>query len=257
MKPEIASQRDRKKYYRFHKDHGHTMNKCRKLKDEIERLIRDGTLRRFTSDRNKDQGKTNPEELIEIINVIIGGLDAHKANGKKVAESSCLKNVLSVERENLCKDSISFESMDYENIKRPHSNPLVVNILLNKYMVHRVLVDTESSINLVTLKVHKKFDLKRSDLTKVILSLVGLSDKIVPVAGTTNLIVVLGDKAFKRSIYTEFFVVDIPLSYNLILGRLILNGNNILINMDCKYETFSFRWNSCDEKEVEVSPGML
>ncbi|KAJ9145946.1 hypothetical protein P3X46_028273 [Hevea brasiliensis] len=99
-------------------------------------------------------------------------------------------------------------------------------------MVRRVLIDIGSSINLITLEVYEKLGLKKANLTKVAFPLVGLGDKTIPVAGTTNLIAILGDKIHKRTIYVEFVVVDIPLSYNAILGRPILNGNNILINMD-------------------------
>ena len=34
--------RDKKKYYRFHKDHGHYTKDCRDLKEQIEELIRKG-----------------------------------------------------------------------------------------------------------------------------------------------------------------------------------------------------------------------
>ncbi|KAJ9162848.1 hypothetical protein P3X46_022590 [Hevea brasiliensis] len=110
---------------------------------------------------------------------------------------------------------------------------MLINILLNRYMVQRVLINIGSSINLITLEVYKKLGFKKAYLTKVMFPLVRLGDKTMPVAGTTNLIVILGNKVHKRIIYMEFVVVDIPLSYNAILGRPILNGNNILINMDC------------------------
>ncbi|KAJ9177089.1 hypothetical protein P3X46_012341 [Hevea brasiliensis] len=136
-----------------------------------------------------------------MINVIAGGLDGYKTKGKKVAKTTSMKNVLSVDRESL-------------------------------YIVCRVLTDTGSLVNLITLEVYEKIELKRSNLIKVMFPLVGLGDKIVPIVGTTNLIMTLGDEAFKRSIYAKFTIMDIPLSYNVILGRAILNSNNILINMD-------------------------
>lgn len=39
-----ASKQDRTKYRYFHEDYGHTTEECRQLKDEIKRLIRDGTI---------------------------------------------------------------------------------------------------------------------------------------------------------------------------------------------------------------------
>ena len=36
-----------KKYFRFHKDHGHYIDKCRDLKEQIEELIQRGRLQKF------------------------------------------------------------------------------------------------------------------------------------------------------------------------------------------------------------------
>lgn len=53
-----ASSRDKTMYCRFHKDYKHTIEECRELKDEIERLIRDGSLRRFArKDREERKAK--------------------------------------------------------------------------------------------------------------------------------------------------------------------------------------------------------
>ena len=41
------SVRDKKKYYRFHKDHGHYTEDCRDLKEQIEELIRKGKLQQY------------------------------------------------------------------------------------------------------------------------------------------------------------------------------------------------------------------
>ncbi|KAJ9178770.1 hypothetical protein P3X46_010627, partial [Hevea brasiliensis] len=41
--------RDQNKFCRFHDGFGHNINDCIQLKEEIERLVRNGTLRRFTS----------------------------------------------------------------------------------------------------------------------------------------------------------------------------------------------------------------
>ena len=41
LKPISASieRRDKNKYYRFHQDHGHRIDECRHLKDQVETLI--------------------------------------------------------------------------------------------------------------------------------------------------------------------------------------------------------------------------
>ena len=83
---------DKKKYYRFHKDHGHYTEDCRDLKEQIEELIRKGKLQKFVkkgessrsrSDnkekheavpRDEDNMSNHLQSMIGEIKMIIGGL---------------------------------------------------------------------------------------------------------------------------------------------------------------------------------------
>ena len=72
------NKRNRNKYCRSHRDHGHDTNECFDLKQQIENLIRQGKLRNFLGRDYKDEKlKAKVEEssrppLREII-MIIGG----------------------------------------------------------------------------------------------------------------------------------------------------------------------------------------
>ena len=56
---------DKKKYRRFHKDHGHLTEECRDLKKQIEDLIQKGKLQRYVkkgeSSRFRDDDKNQRE----------------------------------------------------------------------------------------------------------------------------------------------------------------------------------------------------
>lgn len=49
--------RDKKKYCYFHKDHGHYMEDCRDLKEQIEKLIQKGKLQKFVRKDRPGQAK--------------------------------------------------------------------------------------------------------------------------------------------------------------------------------------------------------
>ncbi|KAG8635744.1 hypothetical protein MANES_16G059350v8 [Manihot esculenta] len=53
----------------------------------------------------------------------------------------------------------------------------------------------------------------------------------MPVLGTINLPLVLGDEKHKRELYAEFAVINISLAYNVILGHSVLNCHGIVIKM--------------------------
>ncbi|KAG8662283.1 hypothetical protein MANES_01G082850v8 [Manihot esculenta] len=115
------------------------------------------------------------------------------------------------------------------------NDPLVIKILLNRYEVRQVLMDIGNSVNLLILNVFNKLDLDKNNITRVFYPLVGLRDKIVAVLSTINLPLVLGDERYRREIYAEFAVVDIPFAYNVILGHPILNCHGVIINMGAMY----------------------
>ena len=83
-----SKKRDMKKYYRFHKDHGHYTNECCDLKEQIEELIQRGKSQKFVKidhqsrskakekshDDNKDDGRDHPKQAVGEIRMITGGL---------------------------------------------------------------------------------------------------------------------------------------------------------------------------------------
>ena len=82
--------RDKNKYCRFHKDHGHNTKDCRDLKEQIEELIRKGKLQKYvkkgeyskfrdgnksrhgSSSRSDDRPSQPPQDVIGEIKTITG-----------------------------------------------------------------------------------------------------------------------------------------------------------------------------------------
>ena len=83
------SLRNKRKYCRFHKDHGHYTEDCRNLKEQIEELIRKGKLQQYVkrgdsskysqkgqhgdSKRNENRPSPRPHNALGEIKTIAGG----------------------------------------------------------------------------------------------------------------------------------------------------------------------------------------
>ncbi|GAV71180.1 hypothetical protein CFOL_v3_14674 [Cephalotus follicularis] len=57
-----AEKRDTEKYCRYHRDHGHDIEGCRQLKNQIEDLIRKENLRKYVDRNAHQQRRENIEE---------------------------------------------------------------------------------------------------------------------------------------------------------------------------------------------------
>ncbi|GAV58356.1 hypothetical protein CFOL_v3_01890, partial [Cephalotus follicularis] len=172
------------KYCQYHRDHGHDTEECSQLKNQIEDLIRKGHLRKYV-DRDTPQGRREG-----VIHTISGGVtsegdhkNARKAYGR---QSLAVQQVHHSKRLKIGGDEevITFSEADYEGVRLPHDDPVVVTLLVELFTMKRILIDSGSSANIL---YKHAFDQLR-----------------IPVEMT-------------------FLVVDTPSPYNAIVGRPGLN----------------------------------
>ena len=149
-------------YCHFHRDHDHDMSECFDLKQQIKTLIRQGKLKRFVSKERADP----PQEQITIrdnecprpplgdIRMIVGGTTASCSSRK--ACKTYLRIVQSIQLTGFIPKMvrvdnpiIRFSKEDARRFHHPHDNALVVSILVGDYNTHQVLVDNESSVDIL------------------------------------------------------------------------------------------------------------
>ncbi|XP_059663536.1 uncharacterized protein LOC132309226 [Cornus florida] len=238
------TRRPRDKYYRFHKDHVHTTDDCFDLKDQIETLIRRGHMRKFIVGNDRTDinplraGRDNhpPDQQPKgEIRVIAGGCarggelsSACKAYARRMRSSSevCEVGVQIQHRKmpRLGDPVITFLDEDMKDVQQPHDDPLVVNMMIANYNTQRILVDNESSADIIFLDAFSKMKIGKEKLRPTRSPLVGFTgDKVYPL-GAVILPVTAGTSLKQVTVMVNFLVVDCPSAYNVILGRATLNS---------------------------------
>ncbi|KAL2236255.1 UNVERIFIED_CONTAM: Retrovirus-related Pol polyprotein from transposon opus [Sesamum indicum] len=242
------------KYCKFHRERGHDTEECYQLKDEIERLIRQGyfkelvlkcradenIIRRSRSrspDRKQDKGKgvlkeANPENNVPakgVIYTIAGGPeggDSRRSRKRQSKDDQRSQLIANIEPE----EEITFGNKDRANKVGSQNDPMVVKLDIANFAVHKVLVDNGSSADIILKDVLEKMGLENARLELVRTPLVGFGGSEIAPLGTLDLPVSMGDEPRRKTLMVKFLVVDTPFAYNVILGRPALNSFRAVVS---------------------------
>ena len=120
--------------------------------------------------------------------------------------------------------TVGFSEEDARCLHHPHDNALVVSIRIEDYNMHRVLIDNESSADILYYPALQQMGISRERLVPTIAPLVGFGGTRVLPLGAVTLSVMVGDYPQQITKIVTFLVVDCSSAYNAILGRLALNS---------------------------------
>ena len=187
MKSDPAT-RDNTRYCEFHRDYGHRTDDCIQLKREIEYLIRCGYARHFIAPENQSQNQaqnqapaqqppppprqttTQHQQPLGEIHVISGGFagggessSARKAHLRSI-RSAEIGEIQAVSKLPRLDTSITFSDSDLEGCQHPYDDPSVVGAVVANKTVHRVLVDNESSTDIIFASTFDKMGIGRERL---------------------------------------------------------------------------------------------
>ena len=121
----------------------------------------------------------------------------------------------------------------------PHKDALVIMAEIANSLVHKILVDNGSAVNILYWHTYQKTELTRADLspmTSPVYKFTG--DHVVP-EGTIKLVVTLGEYPQVTTIMTEFLPINCLLAFNGVSVRSLLQVAKAVTSIHCLTMKFS------------------
>jgi hypothetical protein len=177
-------------------------------------------------ERSRSRGRPEDSGSFPEIQTIAGGFggggetySARKSYAKEMREVSIYAVVRPVKAARWEKLSITFSDEDYEGVYLPHSDALVVTMVIGNHKIHRVLVDNGSSADILYKSAFDLMKISKDKLSAFRFPLVGFAGEQVMALGSIELQVTVGSPPMQKTIPVRFLIVDQPSAYNAIFGR--------------------------------------
>ncbi|XP_010684616.1 uncharacterized protein LOC104899178 [Beta vulgaris subsp. vulgaris] len=225
------SKKDTTKWCSYHGDHGHRTDDCNALKKELAWLLKKGYLEHLLGKKGQREDKAGPSQQQprpppeplhdKVINSISGGSEicglTYSAAKRFVREGSkaAPKQYRSVEEKKLRSMTISFDEEDGDEEADNHDG-LVVSLTVSNCLMKRVLIDNDSSANIIFKSALESMGLQEADILGKAIVLFGFNGEPATTLGE----IVMPTYAKIVNLQTKFNVVDCPSAYNSIMWTL-------------------------------------
>ena len=116
-------------------------------------------------------------------------------------------------------DNITFSDKDTHNVHHPYYDTFVIKAMIANNNVHRMLVDNESSVDILYYQAFERMGLKVNDLKSSPNPIYGFTGDSVILLRVISFPMTLGEYPGQSCVMADFLVIYQPLAFNAILGR--------------------------------------
>ncbi|XP_028075689.1 uncharacterized protein LOC114277927 [Camellia sinensis] len=157
MGPPDTRRWDRRREY--HKDHGHDTKSFYALKDHLEELVQDGRLQQHVRKGSSTKAialkqDSPPLGVIHMIYSLPISSAVHTIQSNPDPQNQLTPA-----------GSITFDDSDLARVTLPHTDPLVIELRVNRFTVERVLIDPGSISEVMYYKTFINLGFSESNLS--------------------------------------------------------------------------------------------
>ncbi|XP_021839404.2 uncharacterized protein [Spinacia oleracea] len=139
---------------------------------------------------------------------------------------------------------------DWRKIATPHDDPLVIELKIANLRVRRILVDTGSSSDIISLECLNWLQHDSSKIEKIHYPIIGFGGSVIHPVSIISLPLRMGNKKEFCQMDVRFLIVKDLTAYNVILGRPTLNRAKAVIVTHLMLLKFV-----CDDRSVSTIHG--
>ncbi|XP_021733280.1 uncharacterized protein LOC110700091 [Chenopodium quinoa] len=199
-----AQYRNKNKYCHYHKDVGYYTNDCINLKRLLDKLAEKGILNSYVTkskftytrtDNTFEKKKKNDKEDdgnntdLGFVAVISGGFASGGPTMKGIKQNAWnlgkVMQAYAVKKEPFPEVTVS--EADRGEVKALHNDPMVFIMKINNLKVGRILIDTGSSSDIISLAALKNLKLPEDALKDITHPLLGFGENIIHLVGHIDL----------------------------------------------------------------------
>jgi hypothetical protein len=125
---------------------------------------------------------------------------------------------------------ITFSQEDLQLKDYPHNDAMVISCVIKGFLVHNVLVDTGSAVDILFAKAFKQMQEPEDKTNDATHPLCGFGGRQIVALGKITMPVTFGFVHNTRTGQVVFDIVDMEYSYNAIIGRGTLNAFEAILH---------------------------